>query len=149
MVDREAIQSSALEGTYATPKELLLFELEPVDTTTKSTKEQDYREVYNYQQALHHGTTSQLPLSLRLMRDLHGILLGGVRGRDKTPGAFRRIQVAIGATRRFIPPPPEKLDECLFSLESYLHSEEANFDPLVHCFVTAAPSPSGVELGGA
>jgi len=63
--DREAVQSSALEGTYATPKELLLFELEPVDVSTKSTKEQDYREVYNYQKALHHGTTSALPLSLR------------------------------------------------------------------------------------
>jgi len=92
MADREAIQSSALEGTYATPKELLLFELEPTDVTTKSTKDHDYREVYNYQQALQHGTTSAIPLSLRLMRDLHGILLGGVRGRDKTPGEFRRIR---------------------------------------------------------
>jgi len=135
MADREAIQSSALEGTYATPKELLLFELEPTDVSTKSTKEQDYREVYNYQQALHHGTTSAIPLSLRLMRDLHRILLSGVRGRDKTPGEFRRIQVAIGATRRFIPPPPEKLDQCLFPLEAYLHDETTGFDPLVHCFL--------------
>jgi Fic family protein len=135
LADREAIQSSALEGTFATPQELLLFELEPTEVSAKSDKKQDYREVYNYQQALHHGTNSSLPLSLRLMRDLHGILLSGVRGRDKTPGEFRKIQVAIGATRRFIPPPPNRLDECLFPLENYLHDAAEGLDPLVFCFL--------------
>ena len=135
MADREAIQSSALEGTYATPQELLLFELEPTEVSNKSEKKQDYREVYNYQQALHHGTTSSLPLSLRLMKDLHRILLTGVRGRDKTPGEFRKIQVAIGATKRFIPPPPSRLDNCLFPLESYLHDAAEGLDPLVFCFL--------------
>lgn len=134
MADREAIQSSALEGTYATPQELLLFELEPTDGA-KSNKEQDYREVYNYQQALHHGSDSTLPLSLRLIRELHQILLSGVRGRDKTPGEFRKIQVAIGGTRRFIPPPPDHLQACLQPLESYLHAQTPGLDPLVHCFL--------------
>jgi len=69
------------------------------------------------------------------MRDLHGILLNGVRGRDKTPGEFRKIQVAIGATRRFIPPPPNRLDECLFPLENYLHDAAEGLDPLVFCFL--------------
>jgi Fic family protein len=135
MGDREAIQSSALEGTYATPQELLLFELEPTEAKSKPDREQAHREVYNYQQALHHGTTSTLPLSLRLMKDLHRILMTGVRGQDKTPGEFRRIQVAIGATRRFIPPPPDKLEHCLFPLETYLHEQTKDFDPLVYCFL--------------
>ncbi|HEY4107348.1 MAG TPA: Fic/DOC family N-terminal domain-containing protein [Polyangiaceae bacterium] len=135
MADREAIQSSALEGTFATPQELLLFELEPTEASNEAHKKQDYREVYNYQQALLHGTNNALPLSLRLMRDLHRILLSGVRGRDKTPGEFRKIQVAIGATKRFIPPPPNRLGECLSPLEKYLHQKAKAFDPLVFCFL--------------
>lgn len=131
--DREAIQSSRLEGTYATPKELLLFELQPGATETARTN--DYREVFNYRQALLYSTTSELPLSLRLIRELHRILLTGVRGRDKTPGEFRRLQVAIGATRRFIPPPPDKLLECLQPLETYLHDASSSFAPLVFCFL--------------
>jgi Fic family protein len=69
------------------------------------------------------------------MRDLHRILLSGVRGRDKTPGEFRKIQVAIGATKRFIPPPPNRLGECLSPLEKYLHQKAKAFDPLVFCFL--------------
>jgi len=93
--DREAIQSSRLEGTYASPKELLLFELQPKDASAgESARTNDFREVFNYQQALRYATTSELPLSLRLIRELHNILLSGVRGRDKTPGEFRRVQVA-------------------------------------------------------
>lgn len=133
--DREAIQSSRLEGTFATPKELLLFELQPKEPHSESDRLNDHREVFNYQQALNYGMTNDLPLSLRLIRDLHGILLSGVRGRDKTPGDFRKVQVAIGATRRFTPPPHEKLDECLFPLETYLHDESSMFDPLVFCFL--------------
>ncbi len=134
MANREAIQSSALEGTYATPKELLLFELQPTETP-QTERKQDYLEVYNYQRALQHGIASTLPLSLRLLRELHQILLSGVRGRDKTPGQFRTIQVAIGATRRFVPPPPERLSECLDPLEKYMHEESGTIDPLVHCFL--------------
>jgi Fic family protein len=78
--------------------------------------------------------SGSLPLSLRLIRELHGILLSGVRGRDKTPGEFRKVQVAIGATRRFVPPPPERLAECLHPLEAYFH-QETNLDPLVQCFL--------------
>jgi Fic family protein len=133
--DREAIQSSRLEGTYATPKELLLFELQPKDATTESARTNEFREVFNYQQALKYGTTSDLPLSLRLIRSLHHTLLAGVRGRDKTPGEFRKVQVAIGATRRFIPPPPHKVRECLDPLEKYLHDTALQFDPLVFCFL--------------
>lgn len=61
-------------------------------------------------------------------------MLDGVRGRDKTPGEFRKVQVAIGATRRFVPPPPERLESCLYPLEAYFHAETA-LDPLVHSFL--------------
>lgn len=133
--DREAIQSSRLEGTYATPRELLLFELQPPPPSpSESDRTQDFREVYNYQRALEHAAHTELPLSLRLIRELHGILLTGARGRDKTPGEFRRVQVAIGATRRFVPPPPEQIRHCLDPLEGYFH-QPMPFDPLVDCFL--------------
>lgn len=95
----------------------------------------DSREVFNYRQALHHMATSRLPLSLRLMKEAHGILLEGVRGGNKMPGEFRKIQVAIGASRRFIPPPPQLLLSCLSPLEKYCHQTAAGFDPLVACFL--------------
>jgi len=133
--DREAIGSSALEGTYATPRELLLFELEPKEATTTHDKKNEHREVWNYKQALTHGTTSGLPLSNRFVRELHAILLDGVRGRDRTPGEFRTIQVAIGATRRFVPPPPQAVVPCMSPLEAYFHDESGMYDPIVHSFL--------------
>ncbi len=135
LADREAIQSSRLEGTYASPKELLLFELDPKETKEVSERSNDHREVYNYRLALNHGTASPLPVSLRLIRELHSKLLSGVRGRDKSPGEFRKIQVGIGHGGRFIPPPPENLSENLSDLERYCHTEASRFDPLVDCFL--------------
>jgi Fic family protein len=133
--DREAIRSSSLEGTYATPRELLLFELDPKEASSARDPENDHLEVFNYRKALLHGVTSELPLSLRLLRDLHRILMTGVRGKDKTPGEFRKQQVAIGSSRRFVPPPPERLMDCLDPLEKSFHDETAAFDPLVQCFL--------------
>lgn len=135
LADREAIRSSSLEGTYATPKQLILYELQPSEAKSDSDPVNDFREVLNYRHALEHGTKSVLPLSLRLFRELHRILLQDTRGRDKTPGEFRRIQVAIGATRRFVPPPPEALMRCLGPLEEYLHANADSFDPVVNCFL--------------
>lgn len=132
--DREAIRSSSLEGTYATPRELLLFELNPNEATSVRDPENDHREVFNYRMALQHGTTSELPLSLRLLRELHRILMSGVRGKDATPGEFRKQQIAIGSSRRFVPPPPERLMDCLDPLEKSFH-ENDEFDPLVQCFL--------------
>ena len=110
--DREAIRSSSLEGTYATPKELLLFELSPREAESPSDPVNDHREVWNYRVALRHGIESELPLSLRLLKEMHALLLDGVRGRDKNPGNFRSIQVAIGSSFRFVPPPPEQVPAC-------------------------------------
>ena len=133
--DREAIKSSSLEGTYATPQELLLFELQPRESKSENDPINDHLEVYNYRAALLYGMSTELPISLRLIRDLHRTLMNGVRGKDQTPGEFRRIQVAIGSTRRFIPPPPDKLAECLNPLEQYVHESGATWDPLVECFL--------------
>lgn len=133
--DREAIRSSRLEGTYATPKELLLFELQPRESKSEHDPNNDQLEVFNYRRALVHGTTTDLPISLRLIRDLHRILMTGVRGKDRTPGEFRRVQVAIGATHRFVPAPPEQLNDCLDPLERYFHVTSSRYDPLVECFL--------------
>jgi len=133
--DREAIRSSSLEGTYATPKELLLFELAPREAASEEDPTNDHREVFNYRRALHHGVQSKLPLSLRLLKEMHQILLDGVRGKDKNPGNFRNIQVAIGSSRRFVPPPPESVLKCLDAMEKYLHIEESRYDALVDCFL--------------
>ncbi len=132
--DREAIQSSALEGTYATPRELLLFELDPHESTSDRDPNNSSREVFNYRRALHHGTKSNLPITLRLLREMHEILLLGVRGHEKDPGNFRRIQVAIGSQRRFVPPPANHVPDCLDSMEKYIHSD-SGFDPLIDCFL--------------
>jgi Fic family protein len=133
--DREAIKSSRLEGTYVTATELLVFEMEPKMSASADDPANNQREVLNYRRALQHGIESNLPLSLRLIRELHKTLLTGVRGRDRTPGEFRRTQVAIGTDHRFIPPPPEQLSECLDPFEKYLHSSKREHDPLVDCFL--------------
>jgi Fic family protein len=73
--NREAVLSSRLEGTHASPKELLLFELNPREAKSAEDRLNDHREVFNYQLALRHGVESDLPLSLRLIRELHEILL--------------------------------------------------------------------------
>jgi Fic family protein len=135
MADREAIRSSRLEGTYASPRELLLFELEPRESKSERDPVNDHREVFNYRRALLHGTESELPLSLRLLRELHEILLKGVRGKEKSPGQFRRIQVGIGSEGRFIPPPADAMANCLDDLEKYFHREQPEIDGLVDCFL--------------
>ena len=131
--DREAIKSSRLEGTYVTATELLVFEMQPRESRSEDDPANRQKEVFNYRRALELGISSDLPLSLRLLRELHATLMSGVRGGDQTPGRFRRGQVAIGVNRRFIPPPPDKLMECLDSLEKYFHVEDSPFDPLVDC----------------
>ncbi len=132
---REAIQSSRIEGTYASPKELLLFEMEPREPKAGEDRVSDWQEVWNHQAALDYAIASELPLSLRLIREVHSILMRGVRGKDKAPGEFRRVPVAIGDGRRFIPPPADQLKTCLDSLERYFHAP-ARQDPLVECFLT-------------
>ena len=134
---REALRSSSLEGTYATPQELLLFEMQPREPTSDKDPANAHREVANYSSSLRHGLEllNELPFCLRLIRELHRVLLSGVRGRDKAPGEFRREQNHIGSDYRFNPPPPSHLDECLDNFEKELHSEQTRYDPLVYCYI--------------
>jgi Fic family protein len=125
-VRKEAVLSSMIEGTQSSLSDLLLFELDqepgvPLD---------DVREVSNYVAALDHGLNllrKGLPLSLRLFREIHGVLLSKGRGRGKTPGEFRRSQNWIGGSRpgnaAFVPPPPEEVLECMGKLELFLHDQ--------------------------
>jgi Fic family protein len=132
---REAVQSSALEGTFATPKQLLIFELDPAESTSEQDPNNASREVLNYLRAIDEATKSEVPISLRLLQSMHAILMDRVRGADKNPGRFRTLQVAIGDSRRFIPPPPKDVTTCMDELERYIHRDQTPFDPLLDCFL--------------
>jgi Fic family protein len=133
-VRKEALLSSQIEGTKSSFSDLLLFENEaapgvPID---------DVEEVSNYVAAMQHGLrriNGGFPLSLRLIREIHGILLRGGRGANKTPGEFRRSQNWIGGSRpgnaAFVPPPPERMMECLDLFEHFLHDEKHKLPALV------------------
>ena len=133
---REAQRSSSLEGTYATPQQLLLFEINPAEVEIAGDKAQPVREVANYNRALRlrEEMREELPISLRLIRELHRVLLEGVRGAAAEPGEFRRSQVQVGSDGRYVPPPANYLNECLDNLEKYLHKER-KYDPLVEAFL--------------
>jgi Fic family protein len=134
--NREAQKSSSLEGTFTEPKQQALFELEPTYPESAADPVNARREVFNYTLALRHWhqERGKLPLSLRLIRDLHRILMDGVRGSDKSPGEFRTFQNQTGKPARFVPPPPELLPQQLDSLEKYLHAER-HYDGLVDAFL--------------
>lgn len=133
-VRREAVLSSRIEGTQATLGELLAAEA----GAAVERSPEDLREVANYVVALEYGVArlAALPLSLRLVKELHEKLMRGVRGDTATPGEFRRSQNWIGpagctlASATFVPPPPERLMDCLGAWEKFLHDE--GLPPLVH-----------------
>jgi Fic family protein len=125
-VRKEAVLSSQIEGTQSSLSDLLLYENQEVSGLAQS----DVVDVSNYVAAMEHGLKriqEGFPLSLRLIREMHHILLSKGRGSMKEPGAFRRSQNWIGGTRpgnaRFIPPPPEKVMELLSALEKFLHDK--------------------------
>ncbi len=134
LVRREAVLSSRIEGTQASVSDLVLFE---ADQPTHDDGN-DVREVFNYVTAVEHALdpNRRLPLSVSLLREAHAILLGGVRGNYATPGDVRRSQNWIGApgctldTAAYVPPPPERLWECLDAFEKYLHADH-DLPPLV------------------
>ena len=133
---REALRSSSLEGTYATPEQLLLYEIDPKEPKSPRDPANSWKEVFNYSNALQLGQKllDEIPFSLRFFRELHNELLKGVRGYQRDPGNFRRSQVHIGSDRRFVPPPPLETIACLEDLEKYIH-EENEIDPLIFCFM--------------
>jgi Fic family protein len=132
-VRREAVLSSRIEGTQATLGELLAAEAGAVVDRSPA----DLREVANYVVALEHGVErlKTLPLSLRLVRELHARLMKGVRGDQATPGEFRRSQNWVGppgctlANAIYVPPPPHEMMQALGEWEKFLH--EKSLPPLV------------------
>jgi len=133
-VRKEALLSSQIEGTKSSFSDLLLFENEAVPGVPID----DVEEVSNYVAAMQHGLRrikGGFPLSLRLIREIHGILLRGDRGANKTPGEFRRSQNWIGGSRpgnaAFVPPPPNQMMECLDHFEHFLYDEKHKLPVLV------------------
>ncbi len=133
-VRKEALLSSQIEGTQSSLSDLLLFENDEATAVPLD----DVTEVSNYVAAVEHGVSrirGGFPLSLRLIREMHAILLRSGRGAAKQPGEFRRSQNWIGGTRPgnalFVPPPPNLLDDCLGALERFFHSEDQGLPPLI------------------
>lgn len=133
-VRREAVLSSQIEGTQSSLADLLLFEMEEAPGTPLD----DVSEVSRYVAALEHGMErlrTGFPLSNRLIREMHQVLLAGGRGSEKSPGEFRRTQNWIGGTRPsnayFVPPPPSLVEDCMASLERFVHDQNTPYSVLV------------------
>ncbi len=135
--DREAQLSSQLEGTITDPQQQALFQADPRYPVSATDPVNAYREVFNYGRALRLrlDRVIDLPLSLRLIRELHAVLLDGVRGSGQRPGEFRTTQNQIGRPARFVPPPPQYLNDALDAFEKYLNSRDDDYDPLVRAFI--------------
>ena len=133
-VRKEAVLSSQIEGTQSSLSDLLLFENDEAPGVPLI----DVQEVSNYVAALNHGLErlrGGFPLSLRLIREIHGVLLSKGRGSDKQPGEFRQSQNWIGGTRPgtaiFVPPPPDQVLDCMNALELFLHEERSDLPLLI------------------
>jgi Fic family protein len=136
-VRHEAVLSSQIEGTQSTLEDVLAFEAQGTSNDTPK----DVEEVINYVRAMNHGLRrlNELPLSLRLVREIHGELMHNVRGGEKTPGEFRTSQNWIGpagstlTNASFVPPPPHELMNALGALEKFLHEGKTNTPLLIRC----------------
>jgi Fic family protein len=134
-VRKEAVFSSQIEGTRTTFQELLSFE---AGQLSLFRDKEDTREVHNYVRALDYGLErlETFPLSVRLIREIHEILMQGVRGERMTPGEVRRSQNWIGRPgttvekARYVPPPPKEMHDCLSDLEKFIHSD-SDLPPLL------------------
>ncbi len=132
-VRKEAVLSSQIEGTQSTLSDLLLFETE----AETGTPIDDIREVSNYVDAMMYGIErmKELPISLRLIREMHERLMRGSRGGTKRPGEFRTSQNWVGGTRPgnaiYVPPPVQELMTCLDSLEKFIHADAAEIPLLI------------------
>jgi len=134
-VRKEALLSSQIEGTQSSFADLLLHE----NKLALGVPVQDVQEVSNYVAALSHGLKrireDGFPLSLRLIKEVHSVLMAKGRGSDKAPGQFRRSQNWVGGTRPgnavFVPPPPDRLMQCLDNFEKFLHDRPRRTPVLV------------------
>ncbi len=132
-VRKEALLSSQIEGTQASLTELIEYE----DVGKHKSKLDDVKEVSNYVKAMDYGIEriNTLPLSLRLIREIHLKLMEGTRGGQKTPGEFRKTQNWIGGTRpsnaRFVPPPAQNVISCMGDLELFLQDKDNRIPSLI------------------
>ncbi len=134
-VRKEAVLSSQIEGTQSSLSDLLLYE----NNEVPGVPIEDVGEVLQYVNAMNHGLKrlreDDFPLSLRLIREVHGILLSSGRGSEKMPGEFRTSQNWIGGTRpanaRFVPPPPGEVVACMGALENFIHQRHLHMQVLV------------------
>ena len=146
LATQEAVYSNRIEGTQTTLTQVLTFQADENHPTDDPVKRIDASEVINYRIALDTATRQleQIPLSLRLVRDTHRILMRGVRGQDKAPGEYRRIPNSVwigppGSTIEnadFVPCPVEHLPGTLDTWERFIHSDEP--DPLVQLAIVHA-----------
>lgn len=132
-IRKEALVSSQIEGTQSSFSDLLLFEADEMP----SVPADDVGEVTNYVAAMNLGLErlKSIPLSSRLLRELHAVMMRGVRGESKNPGEFRRSQNWIGGLRpgkaHFVPPPPNQVAELMSDLEKFIHADTLAEAPLV------------------
>ena len=133
-VRKEAVLSSQIEGTQSSLSDLLLYESDQAP----GVPVEDVEEVSSYVAALDHGLRrlrEGMPISLRLIREIHGILLAHGRGSTMLPGEFRRSQNWIGGSRPgnayFVPPPPDRVVDCMGDLEIFLHDQPTRTPALI------------------
>lgn len=133
-VRKEAVLSSQIEGTQSSLSDLLLFEIDEAPGVPLA----DVSEVSRYVAALNHGLERMragFPLSNRLLREIHGVLLAAGRGTEKDPGSFRRSQNWVGGPRpglaAFVPPPADQVEPCMAAFELFLHDKPRRTPPLL------------------
>lgn len=138
-VRKEAVLSSQIEGTQSSFSDLLLYETDEAPGVPLD----DVQEVSCYVAALNHGLTrlrEGFPMSLRLIREIHEVLLSQGRGSEKSPGAFRTSQNWINGTRpgnaQYVPPPPDHVMDCLGSLETFIHDLPTRTPTLIKAALT-------------
>ncbi len=141
-VRKEALLSSQIEGTRSSFSDLLLFESDEVPSVPLD----DVKEVSNYIKALYYGLKrireDDFPLSIRLIKEMHELLLEGNRGSNKAPGEFRKSQVWLGGSTPskavFVPPPFEVIDDLLANFERFIHDYFGYTSPLIKAAVAHA-----------
>jgi len=134
-IRKEAVWSSQIEGTRTSFQELLSYEARQLSLFGDP---QDAKEVHNYVKAINYGLEclNDLPMSSRLIREIHGVLMKGVRGETMTPGEFRKSQNWIGQpgatieNARYVPPPMDEMIACLSDLEKFIH-KDSDLPPLL------------------
>ncbi|HXT01482.1 MAG TPA: Fic family protein [Elusimicrobiota bacterium] len=132
-VRKEAVLSSQIEGTQSSLSDLLLFE----NAEAPGVPVSDVQEVSNYAAAMEHGIKrlKELPISLRLIKEIHGVLMKHTRGSDKEPGEFRTSQNWIGGSRpgnaHYVPPPPHEILTNLGALEKFIHNDPVETPTLI------------------